>query len=135
MPALEMQAVNILIVDDEGANALLLQCLLEQSGFSSIKSVTDSRLVMDLVDRFAPDILLLDLQMPYLDGFDIMKCLADRMSDEDYFPILVLTADTTLETKRRALAAGAKDFLTKPFDVLEVVLRVKNLLQVRLLHN
>ncbi len=129
-----LEEANILIADDEPANVLLLERLLEKNGFSSIKTTTDSRQVFYLFDTFEPEILLLDIQMPYLDGFDIMNGLADRLKREDYFPILVLTADTSASTKRQALASGAKDFVTKPFDTVEVVLRVKNLLHMRALH-
>jgi len=126
---------KLLIVDDEPANVLLLQRLLEQSGFTNINTLTDSRKALDHFDTFVPDILLLDIQMPYLDGFDIMQGVADRLPPGTYVPILILTADATVATKRRALAAGANDFVTKPFDALEVVLRVKNLLQTRMLHS
>src|SRR5438045_2634761 len=122
MPAQPIEEANILIADDEGANVLLLQRLLEQSGFTRLKTVTDSRRIFDPFETFAPVILLLDIQMPYLDGFAVMQALADRLPAEDYFPILVLTADTSVQTKRQALAAGAKDFVTKPFDAIEVVL-------------
>jgi putative two-component system response regulator len=130
-----IETAKILIADDEPANVLLLQRLLENSGFAQIATETDSRKLFDRFDTFAPDILLLDIQMPHLDGFAIMQGVAERLSEEDYFPILVLTADTTADTKRRALSAGARDFVTKPFDAVEVVLRVRNLLQIRFLHN
>lgn len=131
----KIEEAKLLIVDDEPANVLLLQRLLEQSGFTNIMTLTDSRKALDHFDTFVPDIILLDIQMPYLDGFDIMKGVADRLPADRYVPILVLTADATVATKRRALAAGANDFVTKPFDALEVVLRVKNLLHTRILHS
>src|SRR5439155_3543726 len=97
--------------------------------------LTDSRLAFDRLDTFDPDILLLDLHMPFLDGFAILEGIAARIPEDTYFPVLVLTADETIDTKRKALDKGASDFLTKPFDALEVVLRVKNLLRVGLLHS
>jgi len=132
--SLTIENSNILIADDEPANVLLLERLLQKSGLSQIRSVTDSRDILRQFDAFEPDILLLDVQMPYLDGFDILNLLADQLDPETYFPVLVLTADSSAATKRQALASGAKDFLTKPFDAVEVVLRVKNLLQMRALH-
>ena len=81
-----------------------------------------------------PDIILLDLMMPEMDGFAVMEHLRPLIPAESYLPILVLTADTSMQTKRRALAAGAKDFLTKPFDAVELALRVRTLLQTRSLH-
>src|SRR5258708_903186 len=121
MYQLQFDSAKILIADDEPGNVLLLERLLEDSGFSQIRSVTDSTEFLDLFDTFAPDIVLLDIQMPDLDGFDIMAGIAERLHTDECVPILVLTADTSLQTKRRALAAGANDFVTKPFDTLEVV--------------
>jgi putative two-component system response regulator len=89
---------------------------------------------LDLYDQFEPDLVLLDLHMPTLDGFAVMKLLEDRISGDAFLPILILTADVQPEVKRRALAAGAKDFVTKPFDRTEVLLRIQNLLQTRFLH-
>src|SRR5438067_766908 len=124
----EIKSSQIVIVDDEASNVLLLQRLLTQSGFCQLLPLTDSRQVLGVCETGAPDLLLLDLQMPYKDGFEIMRELAARLAPESRFPILVLTADLTITTKRSALEMGADDFVTKPFDALEVVLRVKNLL-------
>src|SRR5713226_2498213 len=125
---------KILIVDDQESNVLLLQRLLQQVGFTTLESTTDPRLGLRLFSEFQPDLILLDLMMPHLDGLAVMRELANRIALDDYLPILVLTADVTPEAKQRALAAGAKDFLTKPFDAVEVVLRIENLLHVRFLH-
>lgn len=125
----------ILIVDDEPANVLLLdRTLRSQGGFENIVSLGDPRLVGQALADFDPDIILLDLQMPHLDGFAVMRLIKDRIHDHEFVPILVLTADATVATKRKALAEGATDYLTKPFDVLEVLLRTRNLLQTRFLH-
>jgi putative two-component system response regulator len=122
---------RILIVDDQELNVILLQEVLRAAGYSNLLSVTDSRLVVDLVKGFQPDLLLLDLHMPYLDGFAILELLRKEVKDE-YIPVLVLTADITHSTRIRALDLGAKDFLTKPFDRLEVLNRIRNMLEVRL---
>jgi putative two-component system response regulator len=128
------QAEKILIVDDEATNVLLLESILRREGFSSIRSVTDSRQVISLFSSFSPDLILLDLNMPHFDGFEVMKQLKNRIPVEAYLPILVLTADSTPEVKQAALAKGAKDFLTKPFDRVEVLLRIRNLLETRQLN-
>jgi signal transduction histidine kinase len=128
------KGAKILIVDDQEQNVRLLERLLQQAGYTTVESTTDPRRALPLFSEFQPDLILLDLMMPHLDGFGVMRELAGHIATDDYLPILVLTADVTPEAKRRALAAGAKDFLTKPFDVVEVVLRIENLLHARFLH-
>ncbi|MGV8042294.1 MAG: HD domain-containing phosphohydrolase [Thermoanaerobaculaceae bacterium] len=123
---------RILIVDDQEANLLLLEKILEGEGYGHTLTVADPRQVLDLCLGFRPDLLLLDLHMPYLDGFAVMEQLQEAAFDP-YLPVLVLTADCTRETKLRALRVGARDFLTKPFDHLEVMNRIRNMLEVRLL--
>lgn len=127
-------AARILIVDDEDANVRLLERILRRAGYTQIESTTDPRSVATLLAEFEPDLILLDLLMPHLDGFAVMDLLNAAVPSDHYLPILVLTADITPDTRRRALAGGAKDFLLKPFDVDEVVLRIKNMLVTRHLH-
>jgi putative two-component system response regulator len=129
-----LTASRILIVDDQPSNVMLLEGILQEEDFTSYRSITDSREVIPAFIDFLPDLVLLDLQMPYLDGFAVMKQLQACVAPGDFLPILVLTADITPEAKRRALTEGALDFLTKPFDATEVILRIKNLLQTRSLH-
>ena len=126
---------NIVVVDDEPANVELLRALLERWGFTSVRTTTDSSKVVQLCSESEPDLLLLDLRMPAPDGFEVMSLLLPWTLSTTPFPILVLSADVSPETKRRALAGGAKDFLTKPFDPDEVRLRVMNLLQTRRLQH
>jgi putative two-component system response regulator len=126
---------RILIVDDEQANVQVLARLLSRAGYEEVRSTTDARGALELYRRFEPDLLLLDLRMPHLDGFDVMEQLRQEIPDGDYFPILVLTGDTSSDVKQRALASGARDFLNKPFDVTEALLRIENLLQTRHLHH
>src|SRR5438128_6190740 len=123
---------RILVVDDEPANVRLLERMLAEGGYRQVKSTTDSRQVLALAGAFEPDLILLDLMMPHLDGIAVIRQL--RIPEDVFLPILVLTADATIEAKKRALEAGAKDFLTKPFDRLEVLLRIKNLLDTRTLY-
>jgi two-component system, sensor histidine kinase and response regulator len=123
-----LKEANILIVDDQEANIDVLDGFLEMQGYSNIKTTTDSREVTGLLSSFKPDLILLDLTMPYLNGFEVMEQLKGLIPENVFLPILVLTADITAESKIRALSGGASDFLTKPFDLLEVGLRIKNLL-------
>ena len=123
---------RILIVDDYAPNVLTLERLLEVSGYTNIVSTTDSSCVLPMCVEMEPDLILLDLQMPEPNGFEVMGLLTPWIRSAARLPILVLTADETRETRRRALSVGASDFLSKPFDPSEVVLRSHNLLEVRL---
>lgn len=125
---------RILIADDEPANIALLEGLLSAEGYRNFRSTSDAREVLAMVDAEQPDLILLDLHMPYLSGFEIMSALKETLPPELLMPILVLTADATSDAKERALAGGARDFLTKPIDGVEVGLRIRNLLEVRQLH-
>jgi signal transduction histidine kinase/DNA-binding response OmpR family regulator len=127
------KAAKILIVDDEQANIDLLQSFLEDEGYR-LFSTRDPREVEDLCRSVLPDLLLLDLHMPYIGGFEVMEQVLRLTPADVYFPILVLTADASPAVRERALAAGAKDFLTKPLDGVEVILRIRNLLETRSLH-
>jgi len=129
-----LKNANILIVDDQKANIDILAGLLEIQGYSHVKSTTDPRQVAGLLDTFAPDLILLDLMMPHMSGYEVMNQLRELIPYNTYLPILVLTADITIEAKQRALSDGARDFLSKPFDLIEVGLRIENLLFARSLH-
>ncbi len=129
-----LKNARLLIVDDEVANVRLLERVLEHGGYTNLKSITDSSRVLSLFKEFQPDLLLLDLLMPHPDGFAILEQLKPLIPEGTNFPVLVLTADVSQETKRRALAAGAKDFVIKPFDATEVLLRIRNLLESWFLH-
>jgi EAL domain-containing protein (putative c-di-GMP-specific phosphodiesterase class I)/CheY-like chemotaxis protein len=125
---------RILIVDDEPANVLLLERILERAGYTQRCTTTDPRQAVTRFAETAPDLVLLDLHMPHLDGFAVMEALATVIGPDELVPVVVLTADSTAEVRQRALAAGANDFLTKPFDATEVLLRIQNLLHTRTLH-
>lgn len=126
--------MTILVVDDEPANVLLIERLLERSGYMRVHGITDPREVTRLFREVRPDLIMLDLQMPVLDGFGVMEELSMTVGTDEYIPILVLTADASQSTKQRALISGAHDFVTKPFDHAEVLARVGNLLNTRSLH-
>ncbi len=125
---------KILIVDDEPSNVRLLERVFEMYGAAEVRSTTDSRKALSCLFEFEPDLVLLDLNMPYLDGFAVMAQIKEAIPPDSYLPIVMLTADITAETKRRALSEGAHDFLTKPLDNSEVILRIKNLLENRFLN-
>lgn len=129
-----LKNAKILIVDDKESNIDILEGLLEESGYMNFQATTDSRMVVDMFKSFNPDLILLDLMMPHFSGFEVMEQLNALLPPNSYLPILVLTADITTETKLRALSGGAKDFLSKPFDLYEVRLRINNLLQTRYLY-
>jgi CheY-like chemotaxis protein len=125
---------RILIVDDQPANLRLLEDLLSREGFEQLLSTTEPESVLDLQRSFDPDLILLDLMMPGLSGYAVLEQLERQRPADEFRPVLVLTADASSQAKRRALSLGAKDFLTKPFDTVEAMLRVWNLLETRLLY-
>ncbi|HEY6533871.1 MAG TPA: EAL domain-containing protein [Acidimicrobiales bacterium] len=125
---------RILIVDDEEANLLVLRRMLERAGYTNLQTISDSALAVERFCSFEPDLLVLDLHMPHPDGFEVMAQIEPLVAADSYVPILVLTADVTESTRERALAVGARDFLTKPFRYTELLLRINNLLETRALH-
>ena len=128
---LDVYDARLLVVDDQDANVELLSLLLAETGYTNVTTTTDPSTVCDM-HREAPfDLILLDLQMPVMDGFQVMEGLKTD-AENDYLPVIVLTAQPA--HKLRALQAGAKDFISKPFDLVEVKTRIYNMLEVRLLH-
>jgi putative two-component system response regulator len=121
---------RVLVVDDYEDNVTLLGRLLGRYGLINIQTVTDPRQVMGHLDDFDPDLVLLDLHMPHIDGYTLLRHVRS-WAGQQYLPVIVLTADTSPETLRRALDDGATDFLTKPFNATEIVIRVRNLLHTR----
>ena len=131
--AADILAASILIVDDQELNVRLLEQILREAGYRCLTSTMDPYTVCDLHRANHYDLILLDLQMPGMDGFQVMEALKeDETNADDYFPILVITAQP--DHKLRALASGAKDFISKPFDLMEVRTRIHNMLEVRLLY-
>ena len=130
----EILQARVLIVDDQAYNTQLLKMILKGEGYLNLTATTDSREALPLYIQEKPDLVLLDLSMPHIDGFGVMEQLFTL--DRDLMaPILVLTAETDPEVRYRALQSGARDFLNKPFDKIETLCRIKNLIEVRLLHN
>jgi DNA-binding response OmpR family regulator len=122
---------RILVVEDQPADRHLIEQVLAAAGFRNVGLSSDPRAVATEIDPLRLDLVVLDLWMPGMDGFAVLRQLRERIPSDSYFPVLVITADVTVDTRRRALLAGATDFLTKPIDVVEVTLRVRQLLETR----
>jgi putative two-component system response regulator len=133
MPQRSFKHARIMIVDDEPGNVHLLKRVLERAGFHKIDSTNDPRDAVSLYVETRPDLILLDLHMPHLDGLAVMDRLNDIV-EASYLPILMLTGDMTPEARREALSRGAKDFVNKPFNPDEVLLRIRTLLETRFLY-
>ena len=125
---------NILIVDDTVDNLVFLEQLLARKGFRNVTSLSDSRLVLPHIEQQEPDIILLDLMMPHLTGYDILHAVREKYDESVFLPVVVLTAITDREARQKSLSVGATDFLTKPLDVIEVSQRVNNLLRTRYMY-
>jgi len=128
-----LHKMKILVVDDDRMTVTLLEQLLQRNRYCRVLGITDSRNALDTCTNFDPDLILLDLIMPEVDGFAVLEALRSDAS-ESFLPIVVLTADITEEAKARALEAGATDFLVKPVSQTEALLRIRNLLETRRLH-
>ncbi|KQO12449.1 HD domain-containing phosphohydrolase [Paenibacillus sp. Leaf72] len=131
----DISRAKILIVDDQELNITLLERILVRSGFTHIYSIMDPLQIQQKLLEIEPDIILLDMHMPGMDGLQVLTLIREQLSADSYLPVLMLTADVTPEVKRRCLEAGVNDFLTKPYDRTEVILRINNLLKTRQLHN
>jgi len=125
--------MKILVIDDDRMTVSVLEQLLQRHGYSRVMGITDSRGALETCAAFDPDLILLDLIMPDVDGFAILEALRSDAS-ERFLPIVVLTADISEEAKARALEAGATDFLVKPVSQIEALLRIRNLLEARRLN-
>src|ERR671918_589241 len=125
---------RLLIIDDTDANLQLMERILKRAGYTSVNTTADPTAAVSLYIRLQPDLIVLDLHMPGMDGFEVMEALNDVVPTNSFLPILVLTGDVDRDARDRALSTGAKDFLTKPFDPTELLLRIRNLLETRQLH-
>jgi putative two-component system response regulator len=129
-----IKSARILIVDDEPALVDLLGHILNEVGYTNILATTDSSTAISMFRNQNPDLVLLDLHMPEQDGYEILQMVRSLVPLNAFIPIIVLTADGSPEARRRALALGATDFLAKPFDHVEVTLRIENILRILFLH-
>ncbi|NTV28518.1 MAG: response regulator [Candidatus Omnitrophica bacterium] len=124
---------RILIVEDDRVSSNLIKAILKEAGFRNIRSMLNAKKVVDVYTSYKPDLMVLDLNLPDLDGFEVMRRLK-ALDPEDYLPILVISGDADEHVHLRALTAGAKDFLGKPYERAKVLLRARNLIETRLLH-
>lgn len=129
-----LRNARILIVEDDPSIVMLLQWILRHEGYRDVASTGDAREVSALFDRFHPDLILLDLHLPHRSGLSVLQDIRAQLAEDAYLPVLVLTGDVSTEAREKALSSGAKDFLRKPFDQMEVLLRIENLLETRFLH-
>lgn len=129
-----LKQARILVVDDEPQNVRYIQDVLGWAGYENVEGVSEPKQALARARQFDPDLIILDLLMPEMNGFELMDELGAWRPDDTLVPILVLTSDITREARRKALSAGARDFLTKPMSPTEVRIRVGNLLETRLLH-
>ena len=132
---LETSDQRILVVDDEETNVLLLQRVLTWAGFTNVRATSSGHEALYVFNDFDPDLVILDLHMPGMDGYQVLTELRNREADDSFLPILAYTADVTREARERALSMGASDFLTKPGERTEIKLRIRNLLSIRMLQN
>ncbi|MGH7498625.1 MAG: response regulator, partial [Gemmatimonadales bacterium] len=127
-------AARILVLDDEEYNLSVLARVLRAAGYGNVVTSTDATEFLALFRRQHPDLILLDLHMPKHSGLAVLEELRTSIGPQTYLPVLVITGDTSPEARRKALSAGAKDFVTKPFEADELLLRIQNLLETRRLH-
>jgi putative two-component system response regulator len=130
--ALLSQAAHIIVVDDEAPNVRMLLRMLDRAGFHSVTGITDPRDLHLLIVEEPPDLVITDLHMPEVDGYGVLDILMPLITQER-LPVLMVTGDGSPDARQQALTRGAKDFVTKPFDMVEVLLRVRNLLESRML--
>jgi signal transduction histidine kinase len=130
----QLKDACLLLVDDEQTNLTLLRLILGRAGYTRVHTLSDARDVLPLAKALNPDLVVLDLRMPTMSGFTVLEGLVEQTAPDEFLPILVVTGDASQTARQRALKLGAKDFLTKPFEATEVLLRIQNLLVTRLLH-
>jgi putative two-component system response regulator len=130
----DITGATILIVDDLASNVSLLTRMLARAGYSNVVGTSDAREALVLFVGRRPDLVVLDLHMPHLDGFVVLEQIQQLVPRGTYLPVLVVTADISAAARQKALSMGARDFLGKPFDAIEALLRIKNLLEARFLH-
>ena len=130
----QLKDACLLLVDDEQTNLTLLRLILGRAGYTRVHTLSDARDVLPLARALNPDLVVLDLRMPTMSGFTVLEGLVEQTAADEFLPILVVTGDASQTARQRALKLGAKDFLTKPFEATEVLLRIHNLLVTRILH-
>ena len=127
-------SAKILIIDDELDNVFLIEQILRRRGYTNVIGTNNPRTALEQIERERPDLIVLDLMMPYVSGYDILAQLKHIQLPGEFLPVLVLTADINNSAKEQALSAGAKDFLTKPVNTSELLLRIWNMIETRFLY-
>lgn len=135
MDEAKLKAARILMLDDSVASTCLVSNVLNRLGFTTVESINDPRHILQKIESFAPDLLLLDLSMPNVSGFEVLQSLRKSSGAASRLPIIVISGDATPANKRRALAAGASDVLAKPFDPSEANIRIRNIIERQMLQN
>ena len=128
---MDLKSAKILLVDDEASNVKLLERVLVSDGYTRVSTTQNPQEVVKLYQEISPDLIILDLNMPIMDGYQVMESLHEKVS-EDVCPILVLTAQHYQEHRQRALDGGAQDYVTKPFDRKELLSRARNLIEIQM---
>lgn len=121
--------MKILIIDDNTANILLLSKMLKIAGYNNIKTLADSREALDTISEYMPNLILLDFRMPFMDGLEVINTLKSVTGYED-IPVIMISAENDKEYYDKALANGATDFITKPFNYSDIILKIEKTLQV-----
>jgi putative two-component system response regulator len=127
----DLNKMQIIAVDDTSVNLTLLATILASADYENVVCITDPNTVEDELAKHPPDLLFLDLHMPARDGFEILAALSPQVRGPDMLPVCVITADSDIKVRRRALQMGARDFIVKPIDAIEVLMRTRNLLEAR----
>src|SRR3990172_10793850 len=122
---------RILIVDDDPADVRLLEMILRRAGYTNLRGTTDARIASGLFAEFEPDLMLLDLHMPFADGFEVYEQIKPAIPRGAYFPTMIITGDVSPAIRRKALVAGVEDFVLKPFQTTEVLVHIEHLLDKR----
>lgn len=130
----DMLRAKILVIDDTEANLHLAKQVLNMAGYTDVRTMQDPRLAVDAITINGPDLVLLDLHMPYLDGYEVLEKVQRKSDPDAFLPILVCSSDTSSEARERALKLGANDFILKPYDKTEMLLRVRNFIRMRFMH-
>src|SRR5688572_16907970 len=126
-----LRTQRVLVVDDDEAVVGTIQQILTRSGVGDIRTTTDPRRVLSLFQEAPPDLVMMDIHMPALDGYVVLRQLTARIPEGEFLPILVVSGDLAPDAKQKALSLGASDFVAKPFDAIELQLRVRNMLRLR----
>jgi putative two-component system response regulator len=127
----ELRSQQVLVVDDDESVLTTIRQILTRSGVAEIRTTTDPRRVLSMFQESIPDLVMMDIHMPALDGYVLLRQLSARIPEGDFVPILVVSGDLASDAKQKALTLGASDFVQKPFEAIELQLRVKNLLRLR----